>query len=1105
MKLLFRIIFTIASIAYQQAQMRKMRREQERMRAQMAAEADKRKGFIFTLSGQASPIPIVYGKTVLGGIETAHKISNNYVAGSETSASKVLSEGLGTSDSGSKNEFLHVQYALCHEGIEGVQWIKVNGVDYNDTDSKFQHRFRIYNDGGTADPAATANGFPSTNYFTGVANVSATYKLNRDDYNYAGVPGVEFLVKGRKIKSIVRSGSGTISDPYTYALSSTSSYSNNPAYCLLDYLMNSDFGRGLSESEIDLESFYNSAKVCDTIVMTQALIGGQVNGQKTIHTVADYASLPGNLEDKTYENEVWQTEDNNKFYQWQRTAWAETSYDERRDIPLYECNMAVNPENSIRDNIQEILHTMGLAELTWTTLGKYKLSLEYPTTQQEAEALVNVSHEFNEDNIIKDQVNISYTNAADRFNQATVTFLNEHEDFKEDSISWPPLYSSIYNQYLSEDGNQPLKSTIQAMGVTDPYHAQALAEQLIRRSRTLKSISFRVDKTGLSIEPGDFIKVTLPQHNLTNQIIRVESMEVNSDLSVKLSGYTFDHTVLAWNIANDIAYSVQPTYDFTVDAPTNLIYDEGSINSDNKHVVGNLTWTDNNNGSAFSYEIFYRVNGTTDYIFLANTKHNELELFNFEGLANNEYFDFKVVAKSPLGQTSDPVEIINQFVQKAPNEIVSLQITEEQYLTNNASGLKNRLSLSWTPDNTGVLAYYYLVEYKLNTETDYQVVGTTNNTQISIPDVKAGFFDFRITPYSVYNYTSSSVVFETQQTIVGFSAAPSSPTGFTGNINEGQINLTWDEPTDLDVLYGGNSEIRFHLATDGSGTWDSATTIVESLSGNTTNKTVPTLTGTFFIRFYDAFGNFSATPAQFVSTFVDESFNFIQEYDQAAINFSGTKTNCTYNSSTSTLDLDSNQTSMTYEFNSVVDLNEIVTVRVLPDLQMIVSNIGVDVADYTNVASEARFAGPFADATAKIYIATTNDDPSGTPTWSDWQFLLVSSYKARGLKFKIEVDTPDTNTSVAISDLNVTIDKKDIIKTGTSTSSTSADVTVTYPSAFYGGLTGTNAPRVGIQTIGGVAGDQVVISSRDNTGFVYSVYNGGSRVQRTIDYQAIGQ
>ena len=348
LKLFLRVLTTIISISYQQRQMAKMRAENERRRAEAEAAADKRKGFIFTISGEAAPLPIVYGKQMIGGIETSHKVSNSYLAGDESLADKVLFETLGSSGTGSKNEFLHVQYALCHEGIEGVQWIKVNGVDYNEENSKFDHRFRIYNNGGTADPAATANGFPSTNTFTGTANVSATYKLNRDDYNYAGVPSVQFLVKGRKIKTIVRSGAGTDLSPYSYALSSTSSYSNNPAYCLLDYLMSANFGRGLPESEIDLESFYNAAKVCDTIVMTQALVGGQVNGYKTIHTVADFSSLPGDLEDKTYENEIWQTEDNDKFYQWQRTSWQETAFSERRDIPLYECNMVVNPDRRQR-------------------------------------------------------------------------------------------------------------------------------------------------------------------------------------------------------------------------------------------------------------------------------------------------------------------------------------------------------------------------------------------------------------------------------------------------------------------------------------------------------------------------------------------------------------------------------------------------------------------------------------------------------------------------------------------------------------------------------------------------------------------------------------
>jgi len=1094
-KLLLRIILTVASMMQQQAQLNRLKRKQEE-------EAEKRKGFQFTVRGRSSPIPIVYGKQMLGGIATGHKVSNNYVAGATSPHDKLFEENLGNSGTGSKNEFLHVEYALCHEGIEGVQWIRVNGVNYNDSEAKFNHRFRCYNSGGVADPVSTANGFPSTNTFTGVAHVSATYKLNRNEQNYGGEPDVNFLIKGRKVKTIVRSGT---SPNYTYALSSSFSYNNNPVYCLLDYLMSSEFGRGLSVNDIDLPSFYHSASVCDTIVMTQASSGGKVNGGKTITEVADYAALPGNLEDRTYENNLWKTTNNGNYYYWNRTAWVQTEFDLRRDIPLYECNLTINPERSIRDNIESILDTMGLAELTWTTSGKYKLSLEYPTSVNETLTLVDTAHVFNEDNIVKDKVNLVYANASDRFNQVTIDFLNEHEDFKDDTISWPPSNSTIYTQYLTEDGNQPLKTSINSSGITDPYHAQALAEQLVRRSRTLKSIEFRTDKSGLSVEPGDFIKVTIPQNNLNNEIVRVEGIQVNSDLSVKISGYTFNHEVLAWNIANDIAYGTQPTYDFTVDAPTNLTLQGGSSLDDDQQTLAHLTWVDNNNGSSFSYDIYYRVNGTSDYIFIGNTKYNKFNLGNIEGISTNSNFDFKVFAKSPLGSLSPAAEISNVNISKEPDEPDSLSITEEQYLTNNASGIKNRLTLQWSSNNSGVLPAYYSVEYKKASESTYQVVGTTNTNQISIPDVSSGLFDFKIISYSIYGYASTPFI--SQHTIIGFSADPANPTGFSGNINEGQINLSWDEPTDLDVLYGGHSEIRYHNAIDSSATWDSSTEIVSSLSGNTTNKTVPTLRGTFFLRFYDAFGNYSATPAQFVSDFVDESFNFIAEYDQVAANFSGNKTNCTYNSGTGYLTLNSGQSNMVYEFASVVNLQEVVTIRLVPNLVATATPSGNLVSNYTNVSLLNRFSGEVADAISRIYISTTQDDPTGSPTWSSYEPLTIGSYKARGLKFKLEIDTlGSTNVDVTVTDLSVIVDKKDVIKTGISTSSTSADTSVLFPTAFYVGILGNSNPRIGVQTIGGSQGDRVVIVSRNNTGFVYSIYNSsGNRVQQTIDYQAIGQ
>ena len=39
----------------------------------------------------------------------------------------------------------------------------------------------------------------------------------------------------------------------------TASYQTNPAWCLLDYLTNARYGKGLAITEIDLQSFYDAS------------------------------------------------------------------------------------------------------------------------------------------------------------------------------------------------------------------------------------------------------------------------------------------------------------------------------------------------------------------------------------------------------------------------------------------------------------------------------------------------------------------------------------------------------------------------------------------------------------------------------------------------------------------------------------------------------------------------------------------------------------------------------------------------------------------------------------------------------------------------------
>lgn len=66
------------------------------------------------------------------------------------------------------------------------------------------------------------------------------------------LPNVTVIVKGIK----VRVGS--------FAASPT--YSDNPAWCLMDFLTNTRYGMGLADSEIDLASFISFADYCDELV-----------------------------------------------------------------------------------------------------------------------------------------------------------------------------------------------------------------------------------------------------------------------------------------------------------------------------------------------------------------------------------------------------------------------------------------------------------------------------------------------------------------------------------------------------------------------------------------------------------------------------------------------------------------------------------------------------------------------------------------------------------------------------------------------------------------------------------------------------------------------
>jgi hypothetical protein len=1038
------LALTIGSMAYQRARTNKLK-----------AEMDKRKQVNVAIDGEPFYLPVVYGKAKVSGGKVLHKLRDKYTHSSTTNGAQVFASGLSSSQSGSKNEFLFVQQAICYGEIDSVVDILVDDKSWDDTTLKYGQRIRVHRAGNVADAIATANGIPSTNTFTNTTYASMVFKLNREEYNYNGSPNVSFFVRGLKIRNITFNGT-------SYAVTTTRTYSNNPALVLFDYLTNPVYGKGLNTSFIDLASFYKAKLICDRLVPSTYAQDGRVNGRRPNVEQEDGSTTTSPALPKV-------------------------------QIKLYECNTVLDSERPLRDNIELILESMEEAELIWSG-GKYSLKLDAPVNAAEETALVVMS--LTEDDIIRGKMELEFPDSSTRYTQCVARFNNEFEDFVDDTVTWPPTFSSVYNKYLQEDSGTLLKTEVYLPCTSDPYHALAKAEQIVRTSRREMRAKFIVGKKGLLLEPGDIITVTDKSSGLSNELMKVESIRMNGDLTADIEARQYSYTTFAWNVPDNVPYiSPKTEFFYGVTRPTNLSFVRDT--SSNTLSIGKLTWSFPNDVAVDSYQVEYSTNNTT-WLILSRTKTEFLEITT---LPSNTYY-FRVRSLSPNNILSGPTTIGPIVFSRVPNSPYNSSFQEELYYTNNTAGVKSRITLNWqvvTGDNE-ISILNYLVESKKSSSNTWVALGETYLPSFVVNDVEPNTsYDFRITSVSYLGDKSIPLV-TTGITGLGLLTPPSQPTGLSvSSSSDGLSTLSWNLATDLDVLHGGAVSIRHSVLVGENASWDTAVDLVEELAGNTTSKTVPTLQGTYFIKFKDSGGRYSLTAATVINTFVDSNFNAVGQFPQAPT-FSGIKTNLTVTSGVLISSVGTNLG--VYQFASAIDLLEITSVRLTPKINANIFSRSDLFCNAVSVCNMPNVCGVSTVGSVRFFIQTSTN---GT-NYTDWEPFIAGTYRTRYIKIKAEFDCQDSNFFFEIYELGLEIDAKDKIFKGKVTTSSSASTTVTFPNnGFYGGLAGTTSPTIGLQIINAQEGDTPIITSRTKTSFAFSVWKSGARVAREVDWQAIGQ
>ena len=404
-------------------------------------------GVLVNKQSNNANIPVIYGTRLVGG-------------------TRVFLE-----TSGNDNQYLYGALVLCEGEINGITKIYVedkeitfsgsfsDGGTITSNDSRFGDTIQIQTFYGTdaQSQSTLLNNLSSwsnkTRTFAGLSYIA--FRLTWDADKYIGIPKIQALVEGRKI-STYDSGSNETTGVFT----------SNPAFCLLDYLTNTRYGKGIDIADIDIPSFYTASTIADTQV---------------------------------------------------------TPYSGGSDINLFDCNAVIDTSQKLIDNTKSLLK--GMRGFLPYAQGKYKLIIETTgssvLTLNEDNIIGGIKVSSERKNEKYNRVQVNFINPDKNYQSDTIVYDTDHSTLKaedggflqEGIIDLP----TITNPYQAlEFGEIVLQRSRNNLGLelTANYEAMNLAiGDIVAVTHAITGFSskpFRV--VGMAINPSFEVALSLIEH-----------------------------------------------------------------------------------------------------------------------------------------------------------------------------------------------------------------------------------------------------------------------------------------------------------------------------------------------------------------------------------------------------------------------------------------------------------------------------------------------------------------------------------------------------------------------------------------------------------------
>jgi len=530
-------------------------------------------------------IPVIYGERLVGGtrvfLDSGGGNSNQYLymcivmaEGEVNSIEEILVDDKTVTWASGLSDGTEVEVASSDSNF-----YKANpSVENSSAESLIRVEPHFGTDGQSASGILSAlSNWGSNHKLSGLCYLALRFKWNQDAFS--SIPKVQAIIKGRKVKT------------YNSSLVEQSpSFQTNPAWCLLDYLTNERYGKALTISNIDLQSFYDASVICATQV---------------------------------------------------------TPYSGGSNISIFDTNAVLDTSKKIIENVRELVK--GCRGYLPYSSGKYKLVIETTGTSSitltEDDIIGGYSLSSPNKNDRYNRCIVSFINPDRNYQVDEVQF----PPIDDSGLPSADQHTTMKNA----DGGILLEGRFDFKSITSPYQAEEMAEIILRRSREALSLGINVSFDAYDLAVGDIVGITHSSLGFSSKNFRVLEVTFNEDFTIGLGLVEHQDSHYTWATKTQVSSTPTTNLPnpFTIQPPASVTLSDQLVQYNDGTVIVALDITIGASVDSFVdyYQVEYKLSTDSDFIIYAQGSGLNHRVLN---VIDQSTYDVRVKAVNSLGVSS---------------------------------------------------------------------------------------------------------------------------------------------------------------------------------------------------------------------------------------------------------------------------------------------------------------------------------------------------------------------------------------------------------------------------------------------------------------------